>query len=161
MLRSAIFTFVVPGSVTVAGPLGVLSAWPTLSPSSALLRVIAVPLGAIGLAIYVWCVLDFALAGRGTPAPIDAPRRLVVRGLYRFVRNPMYVGVSSILAAEALWLGSGALAVYALCVWTGFHTFIRLYEEPTLQRLFGDEYTRYLASTPRWLPRAPRNRPGA
>ncbi|MDD1632895.1 MAG: isoprenylcysteine carboxylmethyltransferase family protein, partial [Methylococcaceae bacterium] len=107
----------------------------------------------IGLAIYGWCVADFALAGRGTPAPIDPPKELVVRGLYRFARNPMYVGVLAVIAGQSWLFGSLPLAIYALAVFACFHVFVIAYEEPTLRRHFDGAYQRYCAAVPRWLPR--------
>jgi protein-S-isoprenylcysteine O-methyltransferase Ste14 len=96
-------------------------------------------------------VTDFAVAGRGTPAPIDPPKELVRRGLYRFTRNPMYVGVASVLIGEAWLFASRAMAVFALGVVTMFHLFVLFYEEPTLRRTFGDAYERYCAAVPRWV----------
>lgn len=155
LLRSAIFTVVAPGTVTIVGPTLLLQMAPPDPASPFRSPALALVVGAIGLGFYLWCVLDFALAGRGTPAPIDAPTRLVVRGLYRWVRNPMYVGVLSILTAETIWLGSSALALYTLCVLGLFSLFVLVYEEPALRRLFGEEYVRYCARVPRWIPRWP------
>ena len=95
---------------------------------------------------------DFARAA-GTPAPIDPPKELVARGLYRYSRNPMYVGVLSFIAAQALWFRSAWTGLYALALFGAFHSFVVLYEEPTLARSFGEAYRRYLASVPRWLGR--------
>jgi protein-S-isoprenylcysteine O-methyltransferase Ste14 len=151
VLRSLVFTFVLPGTVAVYLPWLILRD-ATLAEASPLRWLGLVPL-AIGVAIYVWCVCDFATEGRGTPAPIDPPQELVQRGLYRHTRNPMYVGVLAVLAGEAWLFASPALALYAAAVATGFHLFVRGYEEPTLRRLFGDAYERYCAVVPRWLPR--------
>jgi hypothetical protein len=93
------------------------------------------------------------LAGRGTPAPIDPPKELVVRGLYRFARNPMYVGVLAVIAGQSWLFGSPPLAIYALAVFACFHVFVIAYEEPTLRRHFDGAYERYCAAVPRWLPR--------
>ena len=93
------------------------------------------------------------MTGRGTPAPIDPPKELVARGLYRYVRNPMYVGVMSILVGEALIFASRTLVWYAVTVFIGFNLFVLLYEEPTLRHKFGAAYERYCAAVPRWLPR--------
>ena len=148
-LRSLVFTFVLPGTVAVYAPWWILRG-ATLAGAGPLRWLGLVPL-ALGVAIYVWCVYDFAIAGRGTPAPIDPPKDLVQRGLYRYTRNPMYVGVLSVLAGEAWLFASPALALYAATVATGFHLFVRHYEEPTLRRLFGDAYERYCDAVPRWL----------
>jgi protein-S-isoprenylcysteine O-methyltransferase Ste14 len=150
LAKNLLFTVVVPGTVAVYLPreiAGERATGPLVAVGGA-----AVCFG-LGGAIYAWCVWDFATFGRGTPAPIDAPKRLVVRGLYRHVRNPMYVGVICFLLGWALLHLSVALALYAAGVWTLFHGFVRLYEEPHLRREFGDEYAAYCARVGRWLPR--------
>jgi protein-S-isoprenylcysteine O-methyltransferase Ste14 len=111
-------------------------------------------LGLVGAAIYSWCAFwAFAAVGRGTPAPIDPPRRLVVHGLYRVMRNPMYVGVGSILAAEAIGFRSGDLAVYWVIFLFCVNLFVLFYEEPALRRKFDAEYEDYCRRVPRWLPK--------
>lgn len=107
----------------------------------------------LGGSIYVWCVWDFATFGGGTPAPIDAPKQLVVRDLYRYTRNPMYVGVLTTICGWIVRYRSPRLALYALCVWLLFQSFIVLYEEPHLRRTFGSSYEHYCATVGRWLPR--------
>jgi protein-S-isoprenylcysteine O-methyltransferase Ste14 len=109
----------------------------------------------VGALIYLICVMEFAVRGRGTPAPIDAPKQLVVSGLYRYVRNPMYVGVLAVVLGLTFLTRSLELLGYAALLALAFHTFIRLYEEPTLRRLFGSEYDQYCATVPRWFPRMP------
>lgn len=152
-LRTLIFTVVVPATVTVYAPWWILSRNPAPGPSG--WRWLALlPIGA-GVAIYLWCALDFGRA-RGTPAPIDPPKELVASGLYRWTRNPMYVGVTSVVLGEALLFGSWALLAFAAGVVTCFHAFVTLYEEPSLRRRFGDDYQRYCRAVPRWLPRSPR-----
>lgn len=106
-----------------------------------------------GAALAAWCVVAFAFLGRGTPAPFDAPRRLVVSGPYGRVRNPMYLGAVVALAGAALFFGSAALFGYAVLFLLVAHLFVLLYEEPTLARLFGAEYDAYRARVRRWLPR--------
>jgi protein-S-isoprenylcysteine O-methyltransferase Ste14 len=110
-----------------------------------------------GAAIYVWCVWDFATFGHGTPAPIDAPKKLVVRGLYRYTRNPMYLGVLTIILGWAIAFQGLALVAYAVIVWACFQAFIVLYEEPHLRRTFGSEYEAYSQRVSRWLPLVRRN----
>ena len=95
----------------------------------------------------------FALVGLGTPAPIAPPIHLVVTGFYRYVRNPMYVGVKTIIVGNALILGDAWIFLYAAIVILGFMVFVRLYEEPALGRQFGAEYDAYRANVPRWWPR--------
>jgi len=107
----------------------------------------------VGGAIALWCIGTFAILGRGTPAPFDPPRRLVVRGPYRHVRNPMYLGAGLALAGAALFYGSGALALYAAGFLLLMHLFVILYEEPTLGRTFGDDYGTYRATVGRWWPK--------
>ncbi len=115
----------------------------------------AIVLMSIGAAIMLRCVWDFAWTGRGTPAPWDPPRRLVIAGLYRYVRNPMYVGMGVFLLGEALLLPEitrGMLIVMA-AAWVAVTAFIVLYEEPTLRRLFAEDYQTYCRHVRRWIPR--------
>ena len=111
---------------------------------------------AAGFGVYVHCLWWFGTAGRGTPAPIDPPRQLVQRGLYRWARNPMYGGVLTVLAGEAVFFWSIPIAVYLLCLVCCFHLFVVLYEEPALSSKFGATYEDYLRDVPRWWPRRPR-----
>jgi protein-S-isoprenylcysteine O-methyltransferase Ste14 len=108
-----------------------------------------------GLAVFVWCHLDFIRKGRGTPNPLDPPKVLVARGPYRWVRNPMYVCATLILLGEALILRSPTFLLYALLVLVSFHLFVTFYEEPALRRRFGAPYEDYCRTVPRWLPRRP------
>ena len=108
---------------------------------------------AAGGALALWCILTFAFVGKGTQAPFDPPRRLVRAGPYRFVRNPMYLGAGVALGGAALYYRSLALAGYLLGFLAITHLFVIAYEEPTLRRLFGQEYEDYLRSVRRWLPR--------
>lgn len=108
---------------------------------------------AAGAIAVVECFGRFALQGLGTPAPVAPTTTLVVSGLYRYVRNPMYVGVVSAIVGQALVLGSTALLGYAALVWLLFHAFVVLYEEPTLGRQFGASYAEYRAHVRRWWPR--------
>jgi len=116
-------------------------------------RIAGLVLGAAGLAILVDSFARFALQGFGTPAPVAPPRRLIVTGLYRYVRNPMYVGVLAAIFGQALFFADVRVAAYGVIVWLMFHAFVWLYEEPTLQRLFGAEYDAFRANVPRWIPR--------
>src|SRR5579859_7211684 len=95
----------------------------------------------------------FAIQGLGTPAPIAPPRNLVVTGLYRYVRNPMYVAVTLLIFGQGLLFGSVAVLEYGVTVWLGFFAFVVLYEEPALRRKFGEEYEAYCSHVSRWLPR--------
>ncbi len=113
-------------------------------------------LGAIvtvsGGALVVWCILSFVVIGRGTPAPFDPPRRLVVRGPYRYLRNPMYLGAALALIGAALVYESVALIAYAFVFLLVLHLFVLVYEEPTLRRTFGRDYDAYCQQVRRWRP---------
>lgn len=109
-----------------------------------------VPL-AVGAVMLLWCVRGFYVSGKGTLAPWDPPRRLVIVGLYRFTRNPMYVSITLLLTGWALLTASKLLAAYLAILVIGFHLRVVLYEEPALKRVFGEEWTRYSATVPRWL----------
>ena len=111
------------------------------------------PVLGCGIFVLLWCVRDFYVTGKGTLAPWDPPTRLVVVGLYRFVRNPMYVGVLGVVLGWSLVAGSPLLAIYAALLAVGFHLRVVLYEEPVLQSQFGDDWTRYRAGVNRWLPK--------
>ncbi len=115
---------------------------------------IAIAAGAAGAALALWCVGAFAWIGKGTPAPFDPPRRLVIRGPYRFVRNPMYLGASLAVGSAALYFGSWALLGFVAGFLLVCHTFVMVYEEPHLRRVFGPEYQDYCLHVRRWIPRA-------
>jgi protein-S-isoprenylcysteine O-methyltransferase Ste14 len=153
-IKTLIFTIVVPGTVTVLVPRWLLSS-PIGSErfNIGFFRYVGVVPLLIGASIYLWCAWDFTFAGKGTPAPIDPPKELVVRGLYRYVRNPMYVGVGSVLIGEALLFQSLGLVAYAGAALLAVSLFVLFYEEPALTRKFGDSYRRYREAVPRWIPR--------
>jgi ADP-ribose pyrophosphatase YjhB (NUDIX family) len=111
----------------------------------------------VGIAILAWCFAGFIVEGEGTPAPYEPPHRLVTGRLYGWMRNPMYVAVTSILVGEAIFYGSVALLLWAAVAWIVFHSFVILYEEPTLRRRFGAAYESYTEHVPRWLPSRPRS----
>ena len=154
LIKTAIFTLVAPGTVALYLPAMLRER----SADHAIHSFYLYPWLALflcGAAIYLLVCLGLCRQGLGTPAPIDAPRVLVVRGLYRFTRNPMYVGVATMIAAQAGYYRSRSVAVYLLLVVLAFHTFVRLYEEPTLRGLFGEQYETYCRTVPRWLVRLP------
>ncbi len=113
----------------------------------------AAALIAAGVALYLWCLWHFATTGRGTPGPWDPPRHFVGVGPYRYVRNPMYISAALVIGGEAILFTSVALGLYLVVFALVVHAFVVLYEEPTLHRLFGDEYDAYRRSVNRWLPR--------
>jgi len=113
-----------------------------------------VPL-AIGFMMLLWCVRDFYATGRGTLAPWDAPKRLVIVGLYRFTRNPMYVGILLLLGGWSLLVASPLLAGYTVILVIAFHLRVVLYEEPRLRKQFGEDWAGYAAAVPRWSPGLP------
>lgn len=117
------------------------------------IQVAGAVIGAAGAALALWCVLSFATLGRGTPAPFDPPRRLVVRGPYRFVRNPMYIGAGLALLGAALFYATWLLLVYTVLFFAAAHLFVVTYEEPTLRQNFGQEYEAYCRDVRRWVPR--------
>ena len=112
----------------------------------------SLPVLGVGLFALLWCVRDFYVSGRGTLAPWDPPKRLVVVGMYRFVRNPMYVAVLTVLFGWSLLYRSWLLAGYAVVLATVFHFRVVLHEEPWLERQFGVDWQDYAARVPRWWP---------
>jgi protein-S-isoprenylcysteine O-methyltransferase Ste14 len=152
LIKTIIFSLLVPGTVTLLIPYWLLSSSAQPPIRLGVFRYLGVLPILIGAAIYFWCAWDFTFAGGGTPAPIDPPKELVVRGLYRYVRNPMYLGILSILLGEALLFASWRLVEYTAVVFTFFFLFVTLYEEPSLRQKFGDSYRRYCKSVPRWIP---------
>ncbi len=105
----------------------------------------------IGFVIMLWCIISFAVKGRGTLSPMDPTKKLVISGLYKFSRNPMYVGVILILIGEVIFLQSVELGIYSLFVFVAFNIFTMLVEEPRLRKDFGEEYKRYCEDVRRWI----------
>jgi protein-S-isoprenylcysteine O-methyltransferase Ste14 len=116
-------------------------------------NVLAIPVMLAGAALAVACVATFVVIGRGTPAPFDPPRQFVAVGLYRYVRNPMYIGGALLLAGFALYLRSGAALVFCFPWLLLAHIFVLAYEEPSLRSKFGAPYETYCRTVPRWIPR--------
>jgi protein-S-isoprenylcysteine O-methyltransferase Ste14 len=117
-------------------------------------RLVGAVLIAAGVPLVGGAFVRFARAA-GTPAPVFETEGLVIEGPYRWVRNPQYVGVVVTVAGEGLLYGSRRVLAWACALWTAFHLFVRLYEEPRLRRRFGSEYDAFIAEVPRWIPRAP------
>ena len=151
LLKTFVFTVLVPGTVAGyvpwrlrrdAAPVTGVEAWA------------AIAVIAIGIAIYLYTAFwGFALIGGGTPAPIAPTKILVVKGLHRYVRNPMYIGVALVIGGQAWLFHSLRMAIYLACFGLIVHLFVLFYEEPTLGKQFGEEYERYRASVPRWIPK--------
>jgi protein-S-isoprenylcysteine O-methyltransferase Ste14 len=116
-------------------------------------RILGVLLIVAGITVLLDSFSRFALQGQGTPAPVLPTQHLVVSGLYRYVRNPMYVGVATVIFGQGLLLGDQRVLTYGAWVWLAFHLFVIGYEEPTLRRQFGADYASFCAKVPRWLPR--------
>jgi protein-S-isoprenylcysteine O-methyltransferase Ste14 len=110
---------------------------------------VLIVLGAVGI---LDSFVRFAVQGIGTPAPVFPTRHLVVTGLYRYVRNPMYVAVVSVILGQGLLFGSGMLVAYGALFWLLSHLFVMLYEEPVLAASFGSDYARFRSQVPRWIP---------
>lgn len=149
-VRALLAFLVLPGSATVLVP-WLLVRQSAGGAAGAIGLVGLLPL-AIGVVLLLWCVIDFARVGRGTLAPVDPPTVLVRRGLYRVVRNPMYVAVLTILVGEALCFGSWPIAVWAVLLAVAFHLRVRWYEEPVLLGMFGADFDAYCRRVPRWIP---------
>ncbi len=118
-----------------------------------LTRFVGAALILAGVAGLVDSFVRFALQGLGTPAPIAPPQHLVVTGLYRYVRNPMYVAVVAVILGQAILFGDWRLMTYGGLMWLAFHAFVLTYEEPVLAQKFGAQYEDFRANVPRWIPR--------
>ena len=154
LMRAATYATLFVGLLLVFLPARVLSWSGVVGPARiGVPQMVGVSVGAAGAALALWCIFTFVFVGRGTPAPFDPPRRLVVRGPYRVVRNPMYIGAGSALIGAALFYWSGQLLVYSGLFILVTHVFVVLYEEPTLRRMFGEEYMEYCRRVRRWWPR--------
>ena len=151
LTKTAAFSVLVPGTVVLLIPHLLGNPADNRIVFPLLQAIVGDALFFVGLVICLWCAWEFAVKGLGTPAPIDAPKILVVQGLNRFTRNPMYVGVASMVAGQAIYRGSFAIAIYFSVVVTLFNLFVLLYEEPTLRRLFGEQYQTIAATFPAGL----------
>jgi protein-S-isoprenylcysteine O-methyltransferase Ste14 len=146
-IKSILFFILAPG--TVAGLIPLMF----FRNGSGIFSYLAFPLWVSGFATLVWCFWDFVQKGKGTPAPFDPPKELVVAGLYQYVRNPMYVGVFLINLGYFVWFGYWNLLFYLLLYFVAVHSFVTFYEEPHLKKTFGTSYEEYMKKTPRWIPR--------
>jgi len=154
VLGSALFLVIAPGVVVGLVPWWI-SRWVIGPPliGVPLVRALGVLLIALGIPAVLESFARFALQGEGTPAPVFPTRRLVVKGFYRYVRNPIYLANVSVIFGQGLLFGNVRLLAYGLLVWLGSHVFVVAHEEPTLRRTFGGEYDAFCANVPRWIPR--------
>ena len=150
-LKSLFFLIFVPGLFVGYVPFAFLFVGPQID--LGFLSYLVLPLWLIGAIMILWCFWDFLVKGKGTPAPIDPPKELVVSGLYKVVRNPMYVGVLLMLIGHFLCFWYLSLLIYAVFFFIAFHLFVINYEEPNLKKRFGATYEDYISKVPRWMPR--------
>ncbi|MCD4743046.1 MAG: isoprenylcysteine carboxylmethyltransferase family protein [Desulfobacteraceae bacterium] len=152
VLKILFFMIIGPGSVIVLIPYLIISFFsPPDYYKIVRLQYIGIIPFLIGLVISLRCFYDFISVGKGTPVPIDPPKKLVIIGMYRFVRNPMYIGILFLLFGEAIFFKSFVLLGYTACVYCLFQIFIIGFEEPMLKTKFGKEYEDYCKIVPRWL----------
>ena len=151
-LRALTAFLVLPGIAAFALPLLIV----TFDPWRGEMFTPGLPVAFAGLALLLWCVRDFHVSGKGTLAPWDPPQKLVVVGLYRYTRNPMYVGVLTLVGGWALLFASPLLAFYTVILAIAFHIRVVVREEPWLERQFGDEWHRYRTEVNRWWPKCTR-----
>lgn len=151
---SAAFFVLAPGVVAGAVPWW-LTGWRFRDPLPywAPLRLVGLALVLVGVAVLLWSFVQFVAEGIGTPAPVAPTQRLVVGGLYRYVRNPMYLAVLATIAGQGLILGQLVLLLYGGAVAAAFVAFVRGYEEPTLRRRYHAKYDSYRRAVPGWWPR--------
>ena len=157
---SAVFLLIAPGVVAGLVPWW-LTGWRMGAAYPAPVQITGAVLAAVGAAALLAAFAQFAIQGRGTPAPPAPTEHLVVRGLYRYVRNPMYLAVLAVIAGQALLLGRPVLLGYAAILAAAFVAFVYGYEQPTLARRYGAEYAAYRRAVPAWWPRLARKAPPA
>ncbi len=151
ILKTIVFTILVPGSVLVLIPSWMLGGFPKPAPGP--LTWLGILIIVLGAAIYFRCAWEFAVRGLGTPAPIAPTKFLVTTALHSYVRNPMYIGVFGVILGQAATFRSLRLLAYAAFFCAPVQLFVIFYEEPTLRRQFGESYEEYRRSVPRWIPR--------
>lgn len=156
LLKNLFFTLTVPVLVIGWVPLRVFerrAQWPDIHGAR---HLVAVGLFVTGVVAFLHCQWLFYSRGQGTPAPVDPPKKFVRRGLYKWVRNPMYLAVLGMVGAEALYFRSADILIYLICLACVLHLFVLLYEENALRQKFGAMYEDYRGVVNRWLPRRPR-----
>ncbi|MBV6441536.1 MAG: hypothetical protein EPGJADBJ_03222 [Saprospiraceae bacterium] len=148
LLKNLLFTLLIPGTVGVYLPLWLgrrsdgLHGWWTW---------LGLPLIGLGLTILLICIWDFMTKGEGTPFPLDPPKKLVTAQLYSYSRNPMYLGIMTMLAGWSVWYASIPVIAYSMAIVLIFNLFVRIIEEPLLEKQFGQAYEEYCRKVPRWL----------
>ncbi len=154
ILGSALFLVLAPGTVAGLVPRWI-SRWrfEHTGPWWLPIQIVGAVLAALGTVVLLDSFVRFAIKGLGTPAPVFPTRHLVVTGLYRYVRNPMYVAVVAIIVGQALIFANLRVLEYGAFVWVCFHLFVIAYEEPTLRASFGPEYEAFCRGVSRWIPR--------
>jgi len=150
-LKTILFMLLVPGLLMGAMPIWLIQTDTALF-SFGVFRWLAIPVWVAGTAVMLWCAWAFTLRGGGTPSPTDPPKELVVSGLYRRVRNPIYLGVLGVFVGYVLWHPSRAILLCPVLVAVSSHLFVLFYEEPHLRKTFGVAYEEYCKSVPRWIP---------
>jgi protein-S-isoprenylcysteine O-methyltransferase Ste14 len=150
-LKSFLFLIIAPGLVVGYIPLVLLRRGASIETD--IFAYLAIPLWLIGGTVLLWCFWDFLVNGKGTPAPTDPPKELVITGFYRYMRNPMYNGILIIIIGHFLWFKTIWMIVHAMVVFLAFYLFVLFYEEPTLKKKFGASYENYLKTVPRWIPK--------
>lgn len=152
-LKTLLWSVFVPGTLTTLVPYLLLSSrlelFPMTLSSFRFTGLIPIVLGAL---LYLRCAWDFTFTGKGTPAPFDPPKKMVMRGFYRYVRNPMYVALLLVLTGEAILFESASILICAAVLFSVFHLWVVFYEEPTLRQKFGDSYETYCMKVSRWIP---------
>lgn len=152
LLRNLFFTLLQPGMVAGVIPMWLTSAeLASVHPGLNLPFVFGTLTFLVGLTVMITCIVSFARLGKGTLSPADPTTHLVAEGLYRYSRNPMYVGVMLILLGEAIAISSQTLFVYSAFILLLFHLYVTFFEEPRLRKDFGDDYTRYCREVRRWF----------
>jgi protein-S-isoprenylcysteine O-methyltransferase Ste14 len=151
LLRNVFWTLLIPGIVTAYVPWRVLGAGRTIFDRS-FAQLSGLAIVALGALVILACVVEFATRGRGTLSPLDPPRALVIRGLYRYVRNPMYVGATLAILGQALYAQSLPVVLYWAIWFAWVNVIVLAYEEPALRRMFGPAYGEYCRRVPRWIP---------
>ena len=152
IFRTITYATLFVGILLIYLPARLLSWSGIVRPAMETPQIIGMIIGCAGAAAALWCIFTFVRIGKGTPAPFDPPRRLVIQGPYRFVRNPMYIGGGLALGGAALFYLSAPLLVYSCLFLLAAHLFVLFYEEPTLLRTFGPEYEAYCQRVRRWWP---------